>query len=71
MAQVGPYIAEIHVMRKLHKEKMKVTEVETIKKEMVVDEDKTCLVRSYFWVRKKVKLLLRCSTPTTWDYKDA
>ncbi|OIT22301.1 hypothetical protein A4A49_32032 [Nicotiana attenuata] len=69
MAQIGPSVAEIHVMRKLHKEKMKTTEVKTSKREMVVDEDKTCSVRCYFWVLKKVKLLLRCSKPTTWDYK--
>ncbi|KAL7176047.1 hypothetical protein ACSBR2_029590 [Camellia fascicularis] len=37
MATVGPYLAEVYVMRKLHKEKMKRTEKEREEKEVIAD----------------------------------
>jgi len=75
MAQV----AEIHVMQKLHKEKMKITsKIETTNKKLVVDEDnKTCSSgKCCSWLGKKVSCvtgqLLSCARrkPVICDYKD-
>ncbi|KAH0734207.1 hypothetical protein KY285_009914 [Solanum tuberosum] len=58
MAQV----AEIHVMQKLHKEKMKTTsKIETANKKLVGEEDnKTCSSgKCYSWLGKKVSCVTR------------
>lgn len=64
-------IAEIHVMQKLHKEKMKPTaNMETTNKKLAVeDEDnKTCgSGKCYSWLRKKVSCA--GSKPVISDYK--
>ncbi|WMV57213.1 hypothetical protein MTR67_050598 [Solanum verrucosum] len=76
MAQV----AEIHVMQKLHKEKMKTTsKIEMTNKKLVGDEDnKTCSSgKCCSWLEKKVncvtRQLLSCARnkPVICDYKDS
>ncbi|KAH0734210.1 hypothetical protein KY285_009917 [Solanum tuberosum] len=75
MAQV----AEIHVMQKLHKEKMKTTsKIETTNKKLVGDEDnKTCNSgKCCSWLGKKVSCVTRellssaRNKPVICDYKD-
>ncbi|CAN4111436.1 unnamed protein product [Withania somnifera] len=71
-------IAEIHVMKKLHKEKTKAIKMETINKKLGIGEDnKTCgSGKCYSWLSKKVssatRQLLICTRrkPAICDYKD-
>lgn len=65
-------VAEIHVMQKLHKEKVKKIKMESTNEKGVVNEDnKTCGCGKK--VVCAIRQLLSCagSKPTIWDYKDA